>query len=93
MAVVQAVPLFGSEMWVVTPRVEKSLTGFHHRSVRWMADMVPRRQQDSTEVYPPIGAALVMVGIYNIRVYIAFCQNTVVRYIATCPIMDLCLTE
>ena len=29
-AVVQAVLLFGSETWVLTPQLEKALAGFHH---------------------------------------------------------------
>ena len=31
--VVQAVLIFGSETWVLTPRFEKYLEGFHHGSV------------------------------------------------------------
>ena len=42
-------------------------------------------------MYTPIGAALEMVGLEEIRVYIARRQNMVAQYIATCPIMDLCL--
>ena len=40
---VQAVLLFGSETWVTTPRMEKALEGFHHRVVRRMAGMGPKR--------------------------------------------------
>ena len=42
MAVVQAVILFGSELWVVTPHMEKALKGFHHRAVWWMTGMGPK---------------------------------------------------
>ena len=41
MVVVQAVLLFGSETLVVTPRMDKSLAGFHHRAVWQMAGMGP----------------------------------------------------
>ena len=41
-AVVQAVTLSGSKMWVITPRLEKSLEGFHHRAARRMAGMGPK---------------------------------------------------
>ena len=34
-----------------------------------------------------------MVGLDEIGVYISHRQNKVVQYIATRPIMDLCLTE
>ena len=53
--------------------------------------MVPKFQQDDTWVYTPIGAVLEMVGLEDIRVYIARFQNTVTEYIATCLIMEFCL--
>ena len=89
--VVQVVILFGPETWVVTPQVEKALAGFHHQAVLWMAGLVPKHQQDGTWVYPPIGAALAMVGLDNIGVYIKFHHNTVAQYIVTCPVVYLCL--
>ena len=63
MVVVQAVLLFGSKTWVLTPRLEKSLEGFHHWLEQRMAGMAPKRQRDRKWVYPPIGAALEMVGL------------------------------
>ena len=56
-----------------------------------MAGMGPKCKLNGTWVYPPIGVALAMVGLEWIRVYIARHQNTVAQYIATHPIMDLCL--
>ena len=67
-AVVQAVHLFGSETWVMTPRLEKTLEVFHHRVARQMADIGSKRQRYGTWVYPPIGAALAMVVLEEIRV-------------------------
>ena len=90
-AVVQAVLLFGYEMWVLTPQLEKSLKGFHHRAVRRISGMFPKRQRDGKRVYTPIMAALGMVGLEKIVVYIELLQNMVVQYIATRLIMDLCL--
>ena len=90
--VVQAVLLFGSETWLLTPRLEKSLEGFHHGVVWRMAGMVPKRQHGVTWVYISIGEDLAMLGVKEIGVYIARCQNTVAQYIVTRPIMDLCLT-
>ena len=76
-SVVQAVLLFGSEMWVLTPWLEKSLEGFHHREVWQMAGMGPKHQRYGTWVYPPIGVALEMVGLEEIGVYISRLHNTV----------------
>ena len=91
-AVVQAVLLFGSEIWFLTLRLYKALAGFHHRAARRMAGMVPKRHPDGTWVYPPIVAALEMVGLEEIRESIALRQNKVAQYIATCPIMVFFLT-
>ena len=63
MAVVQAKLVFGSETLVLTPRLDKSVEGFHHQAVRWMSSMVPKRQWDGTWVYTPIEADLEMVGL------------------------------
>ena len=71
MAVLQAVLIFGYETWVLTPRLDKSLEGFHHRAVRRIASMVPKRQQDVTWVYTFIGAVLETVRLEEIGVYIA----------------------
>ena len=73
------------------PQLEKYLTGFHHQAVRRMAGMVPKRQLDGTWVYTPIQVALAMVGLYEIRAYIACRQNKVAQYIATRTIIDLCM--
>ena len=69
--VVQAVFLFVSKTWVLTPWLEKSLKGFHHRAVRRMAFIGPKRQRYGTWVYTPIREALVMVRLEEIGVYIA----------------------
>ena len=73
------------------PQLEKALTGFHHQEVRRMAGMVPKRQLDGTWVYTPIQEALAMVGLDEIRAYIARRQNKVSQYIATRTIIDLCM--
>ena len=91
MAVVQVVLLFGSETWVLTPRLEKDLAGFQHRSAQRMAGMGPKRQPDRMWVYPPIGVALEMVVLEDIGVYINRLQNKVAQYIATRTITDFCL--
>ena len=78
-AVVQVVLLFGFEVWVLTPRLEKSLKGFHQRAAWRMAGMGPKHQQDGTWLYPSIGAALVMMGLEEIGVYFACSQNMVAK--------------
>ena len=54
-AVVQAVLLFRSETWFLTPRLEKYLERFRHRAARRMAVMGPKGLLYGTWVYLPIG--------------------------------------
>ena len=56
-----------------------------------MEVMGPKCQWDGTWVYLPIGAALEMVGLEEIGLYITHLHNTVAQYIATFPIMEFCL--
>ena len=46
--VVQTVLLFVSEKWVMTPKLEMDLKGFHHWAVRQMVGMIPKHQRDGT---------------------------------------------
>ena len=66
MAVVQAVLIFGSGTWVLTPWFDKSLESFHRCAVPRMACMGPKRQQDGTWVYTPIGMVLETVRVEEI---------------------------
>ena len=90
-AVVQAVLLFGSKTWVLNSRLDNSFEGIHHWAVLQMAGMGLKRLQYGTYVHPHIGSVLAMVGLEEIRVYIARRQNTVTQYTTTCPTMELCL--
>ena len=77
--VVKSVLLFGSETWVLTSWLEKSIEGFHHRAVQQMAGMGPKSQWDGTWVYTPIALVLEMVGLDYIRVYITRHQKKVTQ--------------
>ena len=74
---VQAGLLFGFKTYVLNPRLEKSLKDFHHRAVWRMACMGPKYQLNCTWVYQSIGAAMVIVGMEEIEVYITHLHNTV----------------
>ena len=89
----KAVLLFVSKTWVVYPHLGKALVRFHHRAVRLVTGMGTKHQREMTWVYPPIVEALVIAGLDEIGVYITRSHNTVVQYIVTCTIMELCLAE
>ena len=54
---------------------------------------MPRRLQNGTWYYPPIGKALEDAGLFSIAEYIARRQRTVAEYVATRPIFDLVMEE
>jgi hypothetical protein len=69
-AVVQAVLLFGSETWKLSPLSLKSLEQFHIRAARRMAGMQPAKNPDGTWKYPSSKDVLKAVGLKMIDHYI-----------------------
>ena len=53
-SVVQQVLLFGAETWVVTPRMERALSGFLHRAARRLTGRQARRGRNGTWHYPSL---------------------------------------
>ena len=84
-------PIWVQDVGSNPPVGEIPKNGFHHWEIRRMVGMVPKRHQEGTWVYPPIGASLEMVGLEEIGVSIARRHNTVEQYISTHIIMDSCL--
>ena len=95
LVVVKVVLLYGSEMWVMSPRIWSKMGGFHHSMVPRLAGRQMRRRTDVMWVYPPLTEAMVETmeeaGLQEVDTYVTRCQNTVSQYIATIPIMKLCL--
>ena len=91
MAVVQAVILYGSETWVMTPCIGRVLDGFHHRVGCRMTGQQPRRGWDGGWVHPPLMGAMAKAGLKEVDNYISRLQRIVTQLIATRYIMDLCL--
>ena len=89
-ATVQAVLLFGSETWKLSPLSLKSLEGFHIRAARRMAGMMPVRNPDGTWKYPNSGEVLKAVGLKTVGEYIAVRIETIARFIVDRPIFALC---
>ena len=89
-AVVQQVLLFGAETWVVTPKMERSLSEFLHGAARMLTRRQARRGKNGEWYYPSLEGAMREAGLTYIRKSIANRQNTVAQYIATRPLLDLC---
>ena len=75
----------------MSPWIGKALGGFHHQLIRRLMGRMPHPSGDGVLTYPPLGEATEEAGLQEIETYIACRQNTVAQYIATRPIMDLCL--
>ena len=89
-AVVQAVLIFGAELWVLTPRMEWELIIFQHRVALRLTRKQPRWRGERIWEYPPLASAIEEAGFEEIRVYTTRRQITVTKYIKTQPILDLC---
>ena len=64
--VVQAVLLFGSETWVVTSRMGRSLGGFQDQVARRLTGRLPRRKPDRKWNYTSLETAMEEAGFYTI---------------------------
>ena len=82
-AVVQQVLLFGAEIWLVSPRMERALRVFIHGAARRITGRQPRRERGGKWFYPSLEGAMKEVGLANVRTSINRRQNTVAQYIAT----------
>ena len=89
-AVIQAVLLFGSDMWVLTPRMERALGSFQHRVARRITGRQPMQQEEGGWYYPHLETDTEEAGFEEIMVYILKSQNTLTQYIETQLNLDLC---
>ena len=90
-ATVQAVLLFGSETWSITPSDRKLLEGFHTRCAWRMAQTNrPRRGPDGSWSYPLTEDVLKEVHLRTVDEYILERRQTIASYIASRPIFEEC---
>ena len=84
--------LFVSETWMVNPRIGWDLGSFHHRIAHCLVLIQPHSYMTGWWAYPPLEAAVASAsGLEEVETYILHRQNTIAQYIATRPILELCL--
>ena len=83
--------LYGSETWVLTPRIKRVLGRFHHRVACRITVSQTQKVRYGGWVYPPLEDAMVEAGLQEVETYVSLRQNTVAQYISARHIMDLCL--
>ncbi len=69
-ATVQAVLLYGSEMWSLSPSSMKRLEGFHIRAAWQMSGNRPERNVDRSWTYPRLEEVPEAVGMKSIAHYV-----------------------
>ena len=89
-ATVQAVLLYGSETWSLSPSSMKCLEGFHIRAAWRMSGKRPVRKEDRSWRYPHLEDVLQAVGLKPTAHYVGVRQQIVANFIVNQPIYELC---
>ena len=89
-ATVQAVLLFGSETWNLTPSSIKRLEGFHLQAARRITGKMPCKNPDGMWTYPLTEDVLEVAGLYTITHYVGVRRQTIANFIVNRPIFELC---
>jgi hypothetical protein len=89
-AIVQAVLLFGSETWKLSPLSLKSLEGFQIQAAHRMVGKMPTKNPNGTWTYPSSRDVLKAVGLQTIDHYIGVCWETIACFIVDRPLFALC---
>jgi hypothetical protein len=85
-AVVQTVLLFGSETWVISPAMLRTLEGFHHRVARQLSGNKPEKLESGEWRYQPREKAREACGLRTMEEYIAQRRKYIIEYIIDRPI-------
>jgi hypothetical protein len=90
-SVIQAVLLFGSETWCLTPALQARLDGFHIRAAYRMAKVHrPKRHPDGSWTYPASEDVLKECGLQTMSEYVRRRRNSIAEYVATRPLLQTC---
>ncbi len=92
LAVVQAILLYGSKTWVISPQAMVRLERFHIRAAWRMAQRhKPRPGPRKEWIYPKSEDVLKECGMTTIAEYIHIHRQTIAVYLATRPILQECI--
>ena len=89
-AVVQAVLLFGSESWVLSAAMEKTVEGVHTGFLRRIMGKRAQRITGGMWVTPAAGEVWEAMGTQLAATYIGHRQGTVAQWVALHPIFKFC---
>ncbi len=89
-ATMQAILLFGSETWSLSPTSMKRLEGFHIHAAWRMSGLRPERKANGSWSYPRSKDVLEAAGLQTIAHYMDVRRQTVANFIVNRPIWELC---
>ena len=89
-ATVQAILLYGSATWNLTPTALRSLEGFHLRAARRMTGMMPTKGANNIWQYPSSAEVLEKAGLNIVEHYVGVRRQTIAAFIVNRPIFDMC---
>ena len=71
LAVVQSVLLYGSETWILNPRMQMVLGGFHQRVARRMMGQQPQKGRYGGWIYHPLEDVMAESGLQEVEIYVS----------------------
>jgi hypothetical protein len=93
MAVVQSVLLYGSETWVLTKWMEKSLESFHRRCARFLTGRSIWKDADEVWHYPSSSETLKQAGLEPIEEYIRRRKETIMKFAEKREVYAACVAS
>lgn len=91
--IIQSVLLYGSESWVISNHMMKSLRSFHRRCARFITGKHIYRDIYGDWYQPDSKEVLEKAGLWTIEEYIARRKETVMEYAKERPIFQRCIAS
>ena len=85
--------IYGSDIWVVTSKIQKFLIAFHHQSVQRIIEMTAKLGAGGECDIPLVDEAMEVVGIHPIEVYMKRRYTTKDERVACLHVYALCTEE
>ena len=83
--------LYELETWVTKLCIGRVLGKLHHREARRLMGKQHWRGWDGGWLHPTMENTMAEAGLQEVETYLSRHHNTVTQFIASRPIMDLCL--
>ena len=87
------VPLYWSDIWVVTGLVLKVLEGLHNIAARRIAGVTDRSAEEGECEYPPVADAMEASGLWEIKEYVHKGKFSIAEQVVFRTIYELCTGE